>query len=105
MGHPVAIDVKKTKSFCDEAYKGLAEMKKTAVKLREHVHEEGAENDVIGMFERHLGELIYAIDWKIQVLAHSCPLDWEGSKEFESDVQVDANQQRDKNFSPGYTGG
>lgn len=105
MVHPVTIDVKRTKSFCDEVYQGLAEMRKKATELRGRVRDMGSNNDVIGMYERHLGDLIDAIEWKIQILAHSCPLDWEGSSEFESDVQVDATAQRDKNFSPGYTGG
>jgi hypothetical protein len=73
--------------------------------MREHVHEMGDDNDVIAMYERHLAELSEAIDWKIQILAHSCPHDWKGSADFDNDVQVDASQQRDPNFSPGYTGG
>jgi hypothetical protein len=105
MVHPVSMDVKKTRGFCDEVYNGLTEMKKKASALRDHVHEMGADNDVVQTYERHLGELIDAINWKIQILAHSCPHDWKGSEDFESDVQVDASQERDKLFSPGYTGG
>ncbi len=107
MTHSVTIDVKQTKGFCDKVYGELAGIKKKLLDLREYVHAEGADNNVIEMYERHLEDMINAVDWKIQILAHSCPQDWRGSSDFENDVQVDASEQArgDKNFSPGYTGG
>lgn len=101
-----SVDVKKTGGFCDEVFVELAGMKKKMTELRDYAHSKGADNDVIGMYERHLAELIDEIDWKIQILAHSCPHDWKGSEEFENDVQVDVSEKsRDREFSPGYVGG
>lgn len=101
-----SVDVKNTGSFCDEVFVELSSMKKKMSELRDYAHSRGGDNEVIGMYERHLAELIDEIDWKIQILAHSCPHDWKGAGEFENDVQVEASDtSRDKEFSPGYIGG
>lgn len=100
------LDVKGSKAFCDAVYGELSGMKKKIMELRERSAQEGREKEIIGMFERHLGELADEIDWKIQILAHSCPYEWEGSSDFENDVQVDSNEKSaDAEFSPGYVGG
>jgi hypothetical protein len=101
------MDVKGSKGFCDDVYGELIGMKEKMVQLRERSGKEGSDEPIVGLFERHLAELIDAIDWKLQILAHSCPYDWKGSANFEGNVQVD---NRDKapdsdRFSGGYLGG
>lgn len=98
-------DVKDSKGFCDEVFTELSGMKKKLVELREGSR--GSDNDIVRMFERHLAELIDEIDWKFQILAHSCPYDWKGSADFEDQVQVnEADRAPDSDkFSGGYLGG
>jgi hypothetical protein len=102
-----AIDVKGSKSFCDDVYGELISMKENMIRLRDRSGKEGSDRAIVGMFERHLAELVDAIDWKIQILAHSCPYDWEGSSDFENLVQVDEGDRAPDSdrFSAGYLGG
>lgn len=100
------MDVKGSKGFCDEVFTELSGMKKKIMELRDHSYNQAAKNEVIGIFERHLCELADEIDWKLQILSHSCPFDWKGSAEFENAVQVNAAEKlTDTEFSPGYLGG
>lgn len=101
------MDVKGSKNFCDEAYTELIGIKEKMIRLRDRSGSEGSDKPIVGMFERHLAELVEAIDWKLQILAHSCPYDWNGSASFENDVQVDeADKAPDSDrFSSGYLGG
>jgi hypothetical protein len=100
------MDVKGSKGFCDEVFVELSGIKKKLVDLKERSGKTGAEKPVIGIFERHLTELVDEIDWKLQILAHSCSYDWQGSADFEHDVQIRADEKTiDKDFSPGYVGG
>jgi hypothetical protein len=58
------------------------------------------------MFGRHLSELADQIDWKLQILAHSCPVDWKGSADYEEIAEVSTLEKSgDVEFSPGYVGG
>lgn len=98
-------DVKGGKAFCDAVYQELSGMKKKILELKSRSAGEGGEKAIISVFERHLGELADEIDWKIQILAHSCPYDWAGSSEFEHDVQVNPVEGARDEFSPGYVGG
>lgn len=95
-------DVKGIKGFCDDVYTELAGMKKRLSDLRDSADKNGGKNDVIVRYGRHLAELIDEIDWKIQILAHVCPYEWKGSREFENDVRVNPTENE---FSPGYLGG
>ena len=97
-------DVKNTKEFCDMAYTELDGMKKKMVLMREHISKSyGADSYISNMYDRHLAELVDAIDWKLQILSHSCPYDWKGSADFENAVQVEDSEKPE--FSPGYMGG
>ncbi len=101
------MNVKESKGFCDEVYVALTEMKQTLIKLesRSTAKSPGDEIDG-GLFRRHLAELADEIDWKLQILAHSCPIDWKGSADFEETAQVDQKMRsEDLGFSPGYVGG
>jgi hypothetical protein len=99
-------DVKGTKNYCDEVYAELAGMKNKIVEMRDNSRSKGGDNEIIVKYERHLSELVDEIDWKLQILSHSCPYDWEGSAEFENPVQVnEAAKSTDVEFSGGYVGG
>lgn len=100
-------DVKESKEFCDQVYGELIGIKEKLVGLRDLSGKEGREKPVVAMFERHLAELVEAIDWKIQILAHSCPYDWKGSAGYENVAQIgEADKATDSDrFSPGYMGG
>ncbi len=101
------LNVKESKVFCDEVYNQLTDMKAKIIKLQKQAAAEGLGKDIEGgLFSRHLCELADQIDWKLQILAHSCPVDWKGSTDFEETAQVDvAMKSKDVEFSPGYVGG
>ncbi len=101
------LNVKESKGFCDEVYKELTDMKERIIKLQNQAAAEGPGKDIEGgLFSRHLSELADQIDWKLQILAHSCSVDWKGSTDFEETAQVDvAVKSKDIEFSPGYVGG
>jgi len=98
-------DVKDSKGFCDQVFTELSGMKERIAGMRNDSR--GSDNEVVEMFDRHLAELVDEIEWKIQILAHSCPYDWKGSLEFENDVQVNEVERAPDSdrFSAGYLGG
>ena len=101
------LNMKESKGFCDEVYSQLADMKEKILKLKDRsaAGRPGKELEG-GMFGRHLGELADQIDWKLQILAHSCPVDWKGSADYAEEAQVRATEKfEDIEFSPGYVGG
>lgn len=97
------ITVKANNGFCDEVYNTLSEMKRTVMDLQNRAPKED-EMAAQMSFSRHLCEIADEIDWKLQILSHSCPYEWTGSVDYESSVQVD-EADRNKEFSPGYLGG
>jgi hypothetical protein len=100
------MDIKSTKVFCDEVYVELAGMKRKLMELQNRTRSLRSEDDVAETFRRHLGEMADEIDWKLQILAHSCPYNWAGSADFENPVQVSADRATDsEEFSGGYLGG
>jgi hypothetical protein len=101
------MNVKESKGFCDEVYTRLEEMKKELIRLKGRSIAKSPGSDLDGgMFTRHLGELVDQIDWKLQILAHSCPVDWKGATDYEETAQVDTKAKSgDENFAPGYVGG
>ena len=101
------MNVKESKGFCDEAYTRLADMKKQLIELKGRSVAKSPGKDIEGgMFGRHLSELADQIDWKLQILAHSCPVDWKGSADYEEIAEVNTTEKsKDVEFSPGYVGG
>jgi hypothetical protein len=100
------MDVKGTNAYCDEAYVELLNMKRKLMDLQNRTRVIGPESGVVKTFRRHLSEMTDEIDWKLQILAHSCPYNWEGSADFEDLVQVSAERSPDSDeFSGGYLGG
>lgn len=101
------MNVKESKGFCDEVYAKLANMKEEIIELKGRSVAESPGKDIEGgMFGRHLSELADQIDWKLQILSHSCPLDWKGSADYEEIAEVNTMEKsEDIEFSPGYVGG
>jgi hypothetical protein len=101
------LNMKESKGFCDEVYTKLTDMKKQLIELKgRSVAKSPGEDIEGGMFGRHLGEIADQIEWKLQILSHSCPVDWKGAAEYEETAQVDTKvKSGDVNFSPGYVGG
>jgi hypothetical protein len=95
------LNVKETKGFCDEVYTQLADMKEKIIELKDRSVAISPGKDIEGgMFVRH------QIDWKLQILAHSCPVDWKGSADYAEMAQVTTTEKSgDIEFSPGYVGG
>jgi hypothetical protein len=101
------MNVKESIGFCDEVYTQLAEMKERIIELKNRSVAKSPGKDIEGgMFGRHLGELADQIDWKLQILSHSCNVDWKGSVDYAETAQVNAIEKPgDIEFSPGYVGG
>ncbi len=101
------MNMKESKGFCDEVYTQLADMKERITKLMDRSAAKSLGTDIDGgMFRRHLCELADQIDWKLQILSHSCPVDWKGSVDYEETAQVSTREKsEDLEFSPGYIGG
>lgn len=96
-----------SKGICDETFVELNMVKDRIVALRGSlVRDYAGEEKVLGVYERHLSELIEQIDWKIQIMSHSCAYDWKGSNEYdENTVSVGPAEKTAEDFSPGYLGG
>ena len=101
------LNVKETKGFCDEVYTQLADMKEKIIELKDRSVAISPGKDIEGgMFVRHLSELVDQIDWKLQILSHSCTVDWKGSVDYAETAQVNTTEKSgDIEFSPGYVGG
>ncbi len=102
------MNVKESKEFCDDVFTQLTDMEKKILKLRDRSTAGEPVSDTDGgKFGRQLTDLADQIEWKLQILSHSCPYGWRGSSEYEGDVQVaemDRAPDSDK-FSGGYLGG
>jgi len=102
------MNMKESKGFCDEVYNKLADMKKTIIELKNRSSVGGPITDIDGgKFVRHLTELADAIDWKLQILSHSCSYDWRGASDYEAVAQVNemGRAPESDTFSGGYIGG
>jgi hypothetical protein len=99
------MNVKETGIFCDEVFTQLTGIKKKIVELEKRSNAGGVLNDIDGgKFVRQLAELAEQIDWKLQILSHSCSHDWAGSADYEG-AQIEAETVKNAEFSPGYLGG
>jgi hypothetical protein len=99
-----------SKNICDETYFGLSHVKDKIVALRNHlIRDYAAEGKMLTVYERHLSELVDQIDWKLQIMSHSCSYDWKGSEEYDergdNTVSVGPAEKTGEEFSPGYLGG
>ncbi len=101
------LNAKESKGYCDDVYARLTTMRDEIIKLKGRSVAKNPGKDVDGgMFGRHLSELADQIEWKLQILAHSCPVDWKGSAEYFEEAQVNASVVTgNEEISPGYVGG
>jgi len=95
------------KGLCDDMFNELSDIKEKLVAMRKDIaRTNGVEAKVSGLFDRHIGELVDQVDWKLQILSHACPYDWSGSADYEENtVSVGAVEKTINDFSGGYLGG
>ena len=97
------------KNICDETYFELSDVKDRIIELRDSLGRNfGHDRKILDVYERHLTELADQIDWKLQIMSHSCSYNWLGSdaEEFmENTVSVGPPEKFGEDFSPGYVGG
>lgn len=99
------MNAKESEVFCNDVFTELSDIKDKIVALEKRSAAGGMLNDIDGgKFVRQLSELVEQIDWRLQILAHSCSHNWAGSVDYEG-AQVDAREAKDAEFSPGYLGG
>ena len=98
-------DVKK--GMCDEVFTELTGIKVRMDALRVRIESSAPGNDKDAeLYGRHLKELADQIEWKLQIISHSCSYDWKGSAEYEDNaVSVGPQEAFEKDFSGGYLGG
>ncbi len=102
------MNIKETKEFCDDVFSQLEDVRKKVLALKNRSSEGIAMSDIDGgKFVRHLTELADMIEWKLQILSHSCSYDWKGSSNYEGGVSVNemGRAPDSDNFSGGYIGG
>ena len=84
-------------------------MKDRIVELQENIGRNyGGDRKILDVYQRHLAELVEQIEWKLQIMSHSCSYGWKGSDadEFaENTVSVGPAEKAEEEFSPGYLGG
>ncbi len=97
------------KEYCDCLYSELSSIKDNLSSFVDQIEM----MDIKGqsMFcshAKHLNELISNIDWKMEIFAKECPVDWNTlGKESEGSVSVPlSDSMKEKDFpSGGYAGG
>ncbi len=96
-----------SKNICDETFAELEDIKDRIVALRTHlVRDYACEDNVLPVDTQHLSEFVDQIEWKLQIMSHSCTHDWKGSTEYEENiVSVGPAETSGEEFSPGYLGG
>lgn len=102
------MNIKESKGFCDEVYAQLTDMKEKIINLKDRSSAGSPVTDIDGgKFVRHLTELADLIDWKLQILSHSCSYNWMGASDYEGDAQVNemGRAPDSDKFSGGYVGG
>lgn len=100
------LNVKESKAFCDEVFTELTKMKAKLLELSDRSTAGRMQYDIDGgKFGRQLTELADHIEWRLQILSHSCPFDWQGSADYEGPVEIEAEKAKDIEFAPGYIGG
>jgi hypothetical protein len=95
------------RDYCNDVYTELSGMRDKLVRMREDLARTYAgEAPLFSLFDRHLGELVDQVEWKLQILSHACPYDWKGSAGYEENlVSVGQVEKTTNDFSGGYLGG
>ncbi len=97
------------KGFCDDVYTELSVIKDRIMVMRDKLARTySGEDDMFKLYDRHIGELVDQIEWKLQILSHACPYDWKGSSEAEYEentASVGPADTKEPDFAGGYLGG
>ena len=97
-----------TRSFCDDVYVELTEMRLRLLTMNiELALTYGEDSDPYRTYKRHIQELDDQIGWRLEILSHACPYTWAGSREkVETEVSVgETDLTKGPDFSGGYLGG
>jgi hypothetical protein len=97
-----------TKSFCDDVYTELTEMRLRLLAVNDELAlTYGEDSDPYRTYRRHIQELADQIGWRLEILSHACPYNWAGSREkVETVVSVNPpDMTKEPEFSGGYLGG
>jgi len=97
-----------TKSFCDDVYLELTGMRLRLLTMNDELAlTYGDDSEPYKSYKRHIVELADQIGWRLEILSHSCPFDWAGSREkVETVVSVgQTDAVTGPEFSGGYVGG
>ncbi|MBI4682391.1 MAG: hypothetical protein HY757_04735 [Nitrospirae bacterium] len=94
------------KGYCDSLYEELSDMKNRLIGLKGQLEVmERKDKTVLSPHVRHLDELIQSIDWKLEIFAKSCPVDWGKFGEKSETTASVPTRERDLPSGGGYAGG
>lgn len=90
-------------NYCDCLYTELSGMKENLGGFLTQIDlMEGKDKTVLSSHVRHLNELIQTIDWKLEIFAKECPIDWNKfGKGSESTASVPTSEDLKESDFPG----
>jgi hypothetical protein len=99
----------KINNYCECLYSELSNIKDSLAAFVTQIElMDGGDKGHLQTHLRHLNELIENVDWKMEIFAKECPVDWSRfGKEGESSTSVPMSESmKDKDYpSGGYAGG
>lgn len=97
------------KEYCNTLYDDLNGMKGKLSKYVEQIETfQGKDKEHVGSHAKHLKEVIRTIDWKLEIIAKSCPLDTDrfaAGAEEHAGVPLEDPGERAKRTAGGSIGG
>ena len=98
-----------TNNYCECLYSELSNIKDSLDAFLIQLDlMEGKDKGHFDTHAKHLNELIQNVDWKMEIFAKECPIDWNNfGKDVESSTSVPTSDKlKEKDFpSAGYAGG
>ena len=95
--------------YCDSLYTELSHIKTSLSRFVHQIEQmEKKDRSVLNSHLKHLNEIIKTVDWKLEIFAKECPVDWNKfGMESEGNVSVPSSESlKEKDFpSGGYAGG
>jgi hypothetical protein len=96
-------------NYCECLYSELSNIKDSLDAFLTQINlMEGKDKGHFHTHAKHLNELIKNVDWKMEIFAKECPVDWSKfGKDVESSTSVPTSESlKEKDFpSAGYAGG
>ena len=96
-------------NYCDCLYSELSNIKDSLDAFLTQIDlMEGKDKGHFNTHAKHLSELIRNVEWKMELFAKECPVDWNRfGKDIESSTSVPTSDKMKENDypSPGYAGG